>query len=88
MASRIWLLLVVAVAAANNFYEFPGPIVKPVYQIPFENFGDLINHSQNCSLAVSKYFMTIGCADGWTAMQTTSAFLDSRNSKQAVKFQE
>lgn len=30
----------------------------------------------------------IGCNDGWIGLQTTSTFLDARNTKQLVKSQE
>jgi ABC-type proline/glycine betaine transport system substrate-binding protein len=89
MAPHLLLVQVlISLVAADNFYEFPGQVMKPIYQIPFDQFGDLNNHAQNCTLDISKYFMMIGCADGWTGMQTTNTFLDARNNRQMVKFQD
>lgn len=66
----ILILLINQVFTLNsNIKEVEdAPVSKPVYSINFDKFDELQNHNNNCSLAMSKYFMLVGCEDGWTAM--------------------
>jgi len=37
---------------------------------------------------MSRYFMMVGCQDGWTALSQTATFLDARRSSQKAIFTE
>lgn len=88
----VWVLaafiMVIHQISALEVLEVDPPVYQAAASISFGDFDDLRNHRNNCTLALGKYYMMVGCNDGWTAMQSTATFLDARNGRQSAKFTE